>query len=650
MTNHRTRQLAAIMFTDMVGYTAMMQENEQKAIAFRDRHRKVLEENTKKHNGKILQYYGDGTLTIYGSAIEAVLSAIKIQQSLRVDPVIPLRIGIHTGDIVFDEDGVYGDGVNVASRIESLAAAGSVIISEKVYDEIKNQPEFKIKAMGEYKFKNVIKPMEVFAICNDSLVTPSLNILHHKAQKAYKDLAVLPFVNMSNDIENEYFAEGISEELINALTNIDRFMVTARTSSFVFKGKNQDIREIGKALSVEYLVEGSVRKAGNRVRITAQLIRTKDGFHIWSEVYDRNLEDIFALQDEISENIVDALMKKLGGKEIKRAVSAQSTENIAAYNAYLKGRYYWNKFSPDSSTKAISCFEEAIKEDKQFALAYVGLAICHVFLAVTGYAQPLKMFAKARILAQKALKVDDKLGEAYFVTALVRVFSDFDWIGAEKDFLKALQLKPNSAEVHLYYGFFLASIEEEKKGMEHVKMAYQIDPLSLPVNLWLAQFLFVENDIEGALAQIEKILDLEPNFRAAIEFRGWIYYYMKDYAKAIENFKLFKAMTGNDLKGNAPLGCAYAVSGDMENAELCLQKLIKRAELDKEVSLDIDFAVLYLGLENYEKVFEHLKNSIENRVGILFLNTNPMWKKVRNDPRFQDLLELINIRSIAGKI
>ncbi len=633
----------------MVGYTAMMQEDEQRAITNRARHREILRTHTRGHNGKILQYFGDGTLSIYESAIEAVLSAIDIQKSMREDPEIPLRIGIHIGDIVFDDEGVYGDGVNVASRVESIAVAGSIFISGKVYDEISNQPSMNAEPMGQYKFKNVSQPVEVFAVQGENLVIPVTSTTHRKAQKIYQNLAVLPFVNMSNDIENEYFAEGISEELINALTKIDRFMVTARTSSFVFKGKNQDIREIGKTLQVEYVVEGSVRKAGNRVRITAQLIRTSDGFHIWSEVYDRNLEDIFALQDEISGHITETLKVKLGPKREERVVASQPTTNLEAYNAYLKGKYYWNKISPDSANKAIACYEDAIEKDNEFALAYISLATCIVYLSFTGYAPPIKSFPKARQLAEKAIKLDNKQGEAYFVTAMVKVFFDLDWVGAEKDFEKALKLKPNNAETHLYYGFFLAAIGNKQACLEHAGIAYKMDPLSLPVNLWYANFLLISGDENGTFAIIDKMLEMDPNFRAAIEFRGWVYYHKEDYQKAIENFAIFKSMTNNDLKGNAPLGCAYAASGDIENAEICLAKIYKRADLEPDINLDMDLAMLHLAMKNYDKVFYHLKESVEKRVGVMFLSANPFFEELRTDQRYEELLNMINIKSITER-
>ena len=301
----RMRQLAAIMFSDMSGYTALMQQNEQLAKDKRRRLKEVLETSVSVYNGKILQYYGDGALSIFNSAIDGVNCAVEIQQTLQQEPKVDLRIGIHTGDISIEDETIYGDGVNLASRIESLAVPGSIFISEKVFDEIRNQENLTAREMGYFELKNVIKPVRIFAIDNKGLVVPTRDALKGKTKQPANRLAVLPFVNMSADPENEYFSDGITEELLNAFTKVDGLQVTSRTSAFAFKGKNTDIREIGIQLNVDRILEGSVRKAGNRVRITAQLINAADGYHIWSENYDRNLTDIFEVQDEISSIIAN---------------------------------------------------------------------------------------------------------------------------------------------------------------------------------------------------------------------------------------------------------------------------------------------------------------------------------------------------------
>src|SRR6266487_1289847 len=380
-----TRQLAAIMFTDLEGYTALMQRNEQEAIERRNRHRQVFEKSMADYNGKILQYYGDGTLSIFSSAIHAVNAAVAMQLQFRNAPQVPLRIGIHIGDISIDDSGVYGDGVNLASRIESFAVAGSIFISDKVFDEIKNQSQIDTISMGLFNLKNVSRLVEVFAISTEGIVVPQPNDLKGKTAEPKNKLAVLPFVNMSNDVENEYFSDGIAEELINALTKIDGLQVICRTSSFSFKGKNQDVREIGRTLNVSKLLEGSVRKAGNRVRITAELVNTADGYQLWSETFDRNLNDIFELQDEIAGIIANRMREQMVSKSVE---TPEPSQNIEAYQLYLKGLFYFNKGTPADYYKAIQFFDDGLALDPSFANAHAMIASCYSALTSIGNVNP----------------------------------------------------------------------------------------------------------------------------------------------------------------------------------------------------------------------------------------------------------------------
>ncbi|MFZ6012188.1 MAG: adenylate/guanylate cyclase domain-containing protein, partial [Bacteroidota bacterium] len=373
------RQLVAILFADMTGYTALMQENEHQARQKRKRLKEVLDPAIEKFNGKILQHYGDGSLSIFTSAIQAVLCSIEIQQQLQQEPKVDLRIGIHTGDVTVDDEGIYGDGVNLASRIESLSVSGSVFISEKIYDEVKNQQDIKTQELGFFELKNVKHPIRVFAIANPGLVVPARHELHGKTKQPQNRLAVLPFMNMSADPENEYFSDGITEELLNALTKVGGLQITSRTSAFAFKGKHIDIRDIAVKLNVDKVLEGSVRKSGNKVRITAQLINAADGYHIWSETYDRNLTDIFEVQDEISGIIANKLRENLTEPPSAHHGLTQS-RNIEAYTHYLKGLHFWNKVTPADARKAIECFEQAIQHEPSYAQAHAMIAAGYSYL------------------------------------------------------------------------------------------------------------------------------------------------------------------------------------------------------------------------------------------------------------------------------
>ena len=636
--NKSKRQLAAIMFTDIVGYTSLMQEDERKAKNIRDRHKEVLLENIKKHHGNILQYYGDGTLSIFSSGVEAVLCAIGIQKKLVKDPKIPLRIGIHIGDIVQEDDGIYGDGVNIASRIESISIAGAVLISDKLQDELENQPEIECRSLGKFELKNVKKPVEIFAVVDEDIELPSIKELKLEKARASKSIAVLPFVNMSADKENEYFSDGITEEILSALVKVDGLQVTSRTSSFAFKNKNIDAREIASQLSVNTILEGSVRKAGNKVRIGAQLINSADGYHIWSDVYDRNLEDIFEVQDEIASKIANTLREKLTGKEKTEPLVTTATKNLEAYNLYLKGKYYLFKWTPESGKRGIEYLEQAIAEEPNFALAHSTLAFCYTLLGVMGTIPTKNAFARAKEIAARAIKLDDKLASAHSSLGLINIFVDWDLDAAYKSFQTALELSPGDGEIlHAYY-IYLTAVGKLDEAVNTMERAVQLDPLSLPINQSFGEALMNAGRYVDAIEQLDKTLELDFNFRAAIEMKGWAYLFKGENDKAIETLKKFQKKTGDPLKGQTGLGYTYGVSGNIDKANECLQLLKQREKRDKDVNLNMDFLVIYLGLNDLDKVFYYMGKTLDEGNASFFLRTHPFFENIRNDPRYNELL------------
>ena len=364
MKEKKVRKLAAVMFTDIVGYTALMEGDEGVATKIRTRHREVFQQQHALHHGEIIQYYGDGALSIFRSAIEAVNCAIEIQRFLKEgDPAVPLRVGIHMGDIVYSKTEVYGDGVNFASRIESMGVAGAIFLSEKLNDELKNHKHISTLSLGNFEFKNISNPVEVFSVTNDGITIPSPSDLKGKFKKPIKSIAVLPFVNMSSSVDNEYFSDGMTEEIINALAKIKELKVTSRTSSFFFKNRNIPISEIGNELKVSTILEGSIRLASKQMRITAQLIDVADDFHFWSETWDRELDNIFEIQDEISLIIADKLREHFGHFEIQEHLVEKQTDNINAYEYSLKAKFLRNKWNPEDVKTAISLYEKALELD-----------------------------------------------------------------------------------------------------------------------------------------------------------------------------------------------------------------------------------------------------------------------------------------------
>jgi TolB-like protein/class 3 adenylate cyclase/Tfp pilus assembly protein PilF len=635
------RMLAAIMFTDMVGYTALMQENERQAKILRDKHRAVLERLILKHRGQILQYYGDGTLSIFGSAIEAAVCGSKIQQELQAEPKVPLRIGIHAGDVVYDDEGVYGDGVNIASRIENLALPGSVLVSDKINDELKNQKEIASTFLGRYELKNVKYPIKLYAINAEGIIVPTSEQLEGKSAISENSIAVLPFINLSAEKDNEYFSDGITEELLNALAKVDGLLVTSRTSSFAFKGKNTDIRDIGKQLGVKTVLEGSVRKYGNRVRVTAQLINSENGYHKWSETYDRNFEDIFAVQDELANSIVDQLKKTIQIQKPSKTLVKIPTGNIDAYNLYLKGLYNWNKWSPDFVFKAIKYFEDAAKISPDFSLAHARLSACYLFLGAAGFMSNKIAYSKAKEYALKAFELDNSLIDAQLSLGMVKYFNDWDWQGAEKCFIKALEINPNSAETHQYYAMLLTTLGYHKKALKEAELAHQLDPLNAPISYILSFAYFNNNQTELAIEQHNKTLEIDSEFGDTWNSLAWIYLKTANYEKAMEIFNQNLNDPANKVKAISGLGYIYAKLKKPEKAKDYI-KILENMN-SNQLPTDLDLAIVYTGLGEMDTVFTLLNNSIDKRLGGLNFINGKYWKELHDHPRFKEILQRMNL-------
>ena len=642
-----TRQLAAIMFTDMEGYTALMQKNEQAAIERRNRHREIFEKAMANHSGKIIQYYGDGTLSIFTSAIHAVNAAVAMQLLFSRSPQVPLRIGIHIGDITIDDSGVYGDGVNLASRVESLAVVGSVFISDKVFDEIKNQPMINTVSMGLFNLKNVSRLVEVFAIANEGLAVPQQADLEGKTSEPKNKLAVLPFVNMSNDADNEYFSDGITEELINVLSKIDGIQLTCRTSCFSFKGKNQDVREIGKALNVSKVLEGSVRKAGSHVRITAELVNTADGYQLWSETFDRNLSDIFELQDEIAGIICNRMRQQMVSKPVETPEPAQ---NIEAYQLYLKGLFFYNKATPADYHKAIQFFEQAIVLDSSFANAHAMIATCYTALTSIGHVKPAVVIDKVRAASRNAIHFNSRLPQSFLSMAMLQLYFEFKFDEAYNNIRKAFQVAPNSSEAHYVASHYYAIINDKKRMVEEAELALHSDPLSLMKNNQLGEALLYAQRLDEAEKQLLRTSEMDPAWRTPLGNLAFIYQGKGDFQKSLAYFDQIRRAVNQPGKGVTGYAIVLALLGRKEEALPYLEQLHRRDEEDPEVSLDGDLAGCYAALGDLDKAFYYLNACYEKQVGsIMYALRYPLNLLFNKDERYWQLLERIGLKQYHEK-
>lgn len=403
------RRLAAIFAADVVGYSKLMAEDEEFTLAQLQAHRaELFNPNISKHNGRIIKLMGDGTLVEFASVVDAVNCAIEIQSTLaEADGSICLRIGINLGDVIVDGDDIYGDGVNIAARLEAIAEPGSVCISDTVHQSVRSKTDVVFKDIGEQSLKNIDQPVRAWHWQNKTK-TSQVSARSGPLQSSEKpSIAVLPFDNMSGDQEQEYFSDGITEDLITELSRFRELAVVSRNSSFVFKGKNEDLKEVGRKLNAQYILEGSVRKAGQRVRVTAQLIDAQNDMHVWAERYDRALEDIFEVQDDLVRHIASILVGRLEAGRLT-TIMRQSTDQLEAYDLFLRGREHFFNWSIEDNQKAKDCLVAAIDIEPDNAAALALLSEVSLRMWLNGWSDdPDKDLKLALEFAKKADEIDD---------------------------------------------------------------------------------------------------------------------------------------------------------------------------------------------------------------------------------------------------
>jgi TolB-like protein/Flp pilus assembly protein TadD len=460
------------------------------------------------------------------------------------------------------------------------------------------------------------------------------------ARSAKHSIAVLPFEDLSQAKSYESLCDGISETLINALTNIEGLWVPARTSAFFFKGKTQDVREIGQKLGVENVLDGSVQAAGDNLRVTARISNTQDGRQVWSEIYNRKMADIFAIQDDIAKAIVTVLKIKLlgdkGGPLVKNY-----TENLQAYNLYLQGRYFWKKRTAEDIKKAMDYFNQAVALDPKYTLAYVGLADCYLLLAQYGRSPIKDVLPKARTAVLKALEIDETLAEAHTSLAMI-MKTDWDWENAEKEFKRAIELNPNYTTAHQWYNILLKNMGRLDEATIEIKQALELDPLSLIINVNLGVLSYLKREYDKAIQQHLKTLELDQNFAQGRLRLGECYRQRGMLKEAITEFQKARTLFGNSPYGLGELGNVYALAGKTDEA---IDVLTNLEELLKQgYSVNYDIAYIHFGLGDRDKAFEYLERAYEEKEnGMESLKVDPSLDNLRSDPRYKSLIKRMNL-------
>lgn len=641
------RQLAAIMFADIAGYTAMMQEDERKALQLRNKFQKGLEAEVAAHGGRILDFRGDGALCSFSSTTEAVRAAVAVQAGMQSDPQVPLRIGIHTGDVVTDGKSVYGDGVNLASRLESFAVAGSIFVSAKAYDDIKNQRDIQTTSLGKYIFKNVKEAVEIFAVSNAGLVVPDADALVGKGKKvsengvAEKSILVLPFVNMSTDPEQEYFSDGLTEEIISSLARLKNMRVISRTTSTKYKGTNKDVKTIGKETNARFVLEGSVRRAGNNLRITAQFIDATKDLHVWAETYRGTVDEIFDIQEQVSEKIVEALRIQLTREE-QAVLEKHYTDNTEAYELYLKGRFHWKKRNEESLKEAIAYFEKALEKDPNYALAWAGLADTYSVMGEYTNISRRVLYPKQMAAVNMALQVDNRLGEAHISLATSLMLNAWDWPGSEREFKLGIELSPNYATGHHWYGEWLLFNGDTEGAFRHINLALELEPASPGIVKDKGIFYYYLDENEQALAMGKIALELDPDFVPAHRLLSLAYADLGSFDKAIAQNDLWGQRTGNKVKAAIALAEIQARAGRHDETK----KLLKEIEAANVYSANDHrgMALVYIALNEKESALDWLEKSLaKHEESLCSIGIDRKWDPIRSEARFMSLLKKIGL-------
>jgi TolB-like protein/class 3 adenylate cyclase/Tfp pilus assembly protein PilF len=671
----QNRRLAAILFTDIVGSTAIMQKDEQIALSLNKRYVAVLKQYILSHGGEILNDFGDGSLCSFSSATEAMHCAIEIQRELQVEPKVPLRIGLHVGEIFFDDGKAMGDGVNVASRVQSLGVANSILFSSEINTKIKNQPEFKSISLGKFHFKHVDESIEVFALANDGLVIPKKEKMEGKVKgiekrsKRTKDIiiggtilllalafiayklssnkgftgektiAVLPFENIGAKDTEEYISDGITQDIISKLSKISSLeKVIAWFSVRSFKNTKKSLKQIAGELGVAAILTGTIERNADNVHIITELVEVNTSKRLWGEDYNYSGSDILSIQSNLAGKIASALQASLTPEE-KQDLSKHYTENVQAYKFYRKGRSFWDQRTKESYDSAELYYKKAIDLDPDYALAYSGLADCYTFNQ-KGLSQQ-EAIPIANQYANKALSLDSTLVEARTTIAFIQSHHDFDFKGSIVLFKKIINDNPNYSVVHRFYSNVLLYLGKIEEALSEEKKALSLDPLSAVENYVLGRHYYFARRYDSAISQLQKNVTLNPKFPSNYIVLGWAYVQKKEYSKAVEAFSNLPMRPfdqGNN--GLLYLSFTYAFEGNVAKAKATL------AKVSEEDRLICPHAMAYVnvGFGKTEAALSELEQAYNiHDLLMLVLKVDRVLDPLRNEPRFKALMKKMNL-------
>jgi len=643
------------MFTDMAGFSRITRHDEELGLRLRAEQQQIVRSHLAEYGGREIKTLGDGLLIEFPSALESVRCAARIQSHIArrnvgkpPDDTFELRIGIHVGDVVSEGDDVVGDAVNVASRIEAAAGEGEIWLSAQVADQIRNHASYRLEAMPPTELKNLGPPVVLYRVVDASQVgltsTPP-----HAATDGIR-MVILPFASVSADSKDEYFADGLTDELIGVIARTPGLSVISRTSAMRYKGANKRLGEIGRELRVGNVLEGSVRKAGNRVRVSARLVEVERDRQLWSEDFDRELSDVFAIQREISERVAQALRLRL--LPVSSAGGGVSpVRNPDAYTFYLKGRFFWNKGTRESLLTSLDQFRRAIELEPSYGAAHAGIADAYLLLGRRGDESPRTAYPQAVEHALTALRLDPELAEPHAALGSIRQEYEWKWEESESEFTRALALNPSYSTAHSWYALFLGHVGRFAQSVDEAARARQLDPLSHRILAAGAEEFIFARKYDDAIQSAERALELEPAFGAAHAYIGEALVEQGLLDRAIREFEEGGRLLGAQaLMGR--LGHALALAGRRTEALHLVEKLKKgfasatpgNPFLSPTPYASLDIALVYVGLGEHDPALEWLERARDDRVPeVVHFKCEPIYDPLQKEPRFRAILESIGL-------
>jgi len=689
-------EIAHVLCTDIVGYSKLMIDQQSEYLRkLNDVVRSTEQFQRADASGKLLRIpTGDGmVLVFFTHPQDPAECAVQIAQALKAHPEIQLRMGVHSGPVnrvsdVDERSNVAGAGINIAQRVMDCGDTGHILLSKRVAEDLAHYSKWRphLHDLGEFEVKHGVK-IDIVNLYTDEVGNPALPeklkdkkvkpasplarlakpliaaallvaialvgvwfLVHRNEQKSTtvspapvpeKSVAILPFKPLSSQNRDEILEAGMADTLIAKLSNSREIIIPSLTSARKYDEQEHDPLAAGRLLHVRSVLEGTLQKLGDRIRVTARLMNVADGSSIWTGTFDEKFTDVFAVQDTIAQKVAAALALRLSGEEQKR-LTKRYTDNTEAYQLYLKGRFYWNKYTEEGFRKSIEYFKQAVEKDPNYALAYAGLADTYSLLGDLSYGTPKETFEQARAYAEKAIRLDDALGEAHLSLGIVKLFYDWDLAGGKKELQRAKDLSPNNPQVYHFYGHYLELAGRLDEAIAETKRGVDLDPTNLLLSNEFAWAYYVSHRFDDAIPLYRKNLEMDPNFVYSSYEISQTFIAKGMYREAIAELNRIRPISGDWSFILAELGCAQAGLGKRAEVESIIEELKKR--MASEYIDPVVIAYIYLALDNRDQAFVWLEKAYQERAGnVLWLKVEPKMDPIRGDARFKDLMRRMGL-------